>query len=249
MKQAWNMQPSGIIENQSPIDQQIDTSICHMQQLKISYPALSNINSPEWTDIIYRAKKLDIQSKNILFNGASPGNNFLLLLNGIIRVYQSATDGREMTLYRVEPGDFCIISLSSLLQNQSFHAVAEAESNVSALSINADDFHQLMNTSGVFRQYILSTMADHLCKALQLTHDMAFNQLNIRVALLLINLFERYEKSEVKITHQELANELGTTREVVSRILKEFERQQYIKLSRGKITLTSMSALKNFTNN
>ena len=233
----------------SAINQHFDVSDNRFIDLQSSYPILAKINAPEWIQTINRAKNMEVPPKTILFSGSAPCNNFMLILKGTIRIYQTAPDGREMTLYRVQAGDLCILSLNSMLQNRSFNAIAETESDVSALVLTADDFRHCMNISETFRNYVLTTMTERLCEAMYLIQDTAFNHLNMRLACMLGSLFERNHGSILKITHQELAHELGTTREVVSRILKEFERQDCVKLSRGKIELASATGLEWFSEN
>ena len=236
-------------KSKSAINQHFDVTDNRFEDLEASYPILAKINAPDWIQTINRAKNMDVTPKTILFSGSAPCNNFMLILKGTIRIYQTAPDGREMTLYRVEAGDLCILSLNSMLQNRAFNAIAETETEVSALVLTADDFQHSMNISETFRNYVLTTMTERLCEAMYLIQDTAFNHLNMRLACMLGSLFERNQGNTLQITHQELAHELGTTREVVSRILKEFERQDCVKLSRGKIDLASATGLEWFSEN
>ncbi|VAW67558.1 Transcriptional regulator, Crp/Fnr family, partial [hydrothermal vent metagenome] len=166
---------------------------------------------------------------------------------GTIRVYQAAEDGREKTLYRVEAGDLCILSLNSLLKNRSFNAIAVTESSIKVLVISSEGFKRSMNDSETFRDYIISTLTERLCETIYIIQETAFNHLNMRLACMLGGLFERNKGPLLSITHQEIAHELGTTREVISRILKEFEKQNCVKLSRGHIELASAEGLQWFS--
>jgi len=148
----------------------------------------------------------------------------------------------------VEAGGLCALSLNSMLQNFTFNAIAETESDVTALVISEDEFKATMNGSETFRNYVLSSLTERLCETMYLLQDTAFNHLNMRLACMLGGLFERNQGALLKITHQDLAHELGTTREVISRILKEFEKQNCVKLSRGRIELASAEGLKWFSN-
>ncbi len=226
-----------------------DLVLDRKSELGASYPVLANITNPQWINIINNAKCMTVDPNTVLFSGSTPCNNFMLILNGKIRIYQTAEDGREMTLYRVEAGDLCVLSLNSMLQNQSFNAIAETETEVTALVLSAEDFHLAMNTSEVFRNYVVTTLTERLCETMYLLQTTAFNHLNMRLACMLGSLFERNQGPILKITHQELAHELGTTREVISRILKEFERQDCVKLSRGQIELASAEGLEWFSTN
>jgi len=214
-----------------------------------SYPVLGNIEDPQWINIINSARNMSVTPHTVLFSGTTPCNNFMLILQGVIRIYQVAEDGREMTLYRVQAGDLCVLSLNSMLQNRIFNAIAETETDVTALVLSAEDFHYAMNSSEIFRNYVLSTLTERLCETMYLIQTTAFNHLNMRLACMLGSLFERNQGPILKITHQELAHELGTTREVISRILKEFERQDCVRLSRGQIQLASAEGLQWFSNN
>ena len=223
------------------------SEISRFHELKTAYPELSEIKENIWRNAIDQAKELDAPPGTILFSGNASCNNFMLILSGIIRVYQTAEDGREKTLYRVEAGDLCILSLNSLLKNKSFNAIAMTESNVKALVISSECFKHVMNESETFRDYVLCTLTERLCETIYIIQDTAFNHLNMRLACMLGSLFERNKGALLKITHQEIAHELGTTREVISRILKEFEKQNCVKLSRGHIELASAEGLQWFS--
>lgn len=215
--------------------------------LSAAYPVLDKIKDQAWLESIGRARAMQAPAQSIMFSGNEPCNNFILILEGTIRIYQTATDGREMTLYRVNAGDICVLSLNSMLQNQSFNAVAETDTPVSCLVMSAGDFHDAMNGSETFRNFVITTLTERLCEAMHLIQNTAFNHLNMRLACMLGSLFERNQGEVLHITHQELAHELGTTREVVSRILKEFEKNDCVRLSRGKIELASAQGLEWFS--
>lgn len=219
-----------------------------IDKIKSVYPMLADINEQSWLDTIDQAKAMHIKPDTTLFSGSATCNNFMLILDGTIRLYQSAEDGREITLYRVQAGDLCILSLNSLLKNQSFNAIAITESSVNALAITSEEFKFIMNESQAFRDFVISTLTERLCDTIYLVQETAFNHLDMRLACMLGGLFERNQGPLLKITHQELAHELGTTREVISRILKDFERKNCVKLSRGSIELSSADGLKWFTN-
>ena len=223
------------------------TELSRFQRINSTYTELADIRNKTWIDTIDNARLLEAAPDTTLFSGNATCNNFMLILEGTIRIYQTAEDGREITLYRVEAGDLCILSLNSLLKNKSFNAIAVTESNVRALVISSTSFKAMMNEIEPFRDYVISTLTERLCETIYLIQDTAFNHLNMRLACMLGSLFERNQGSTLKITHQELAFELGTTREVISRILKEFERQNCVKLSRGYIELASAAGLQWFS--
>lgn len=202
-----------------------------------AYPELVHITDPAWLDAIARATHHRFAERTVLIRGeSSSANQFMLIVEGSVRVYYPAPDGRELTLYRVDAGGLCILSLNSLYQNRSFNVIAKASTDVYALGIGAADFYACMSQSEGFRTYVFSALSSRLCELMCLAQDTAFQSLSMRLACLLGRLFERARTNSLKVTHQELAQELGATREVVSRLLKEFELQGYIQLARGKIT-------------
>ncbi len=223
------------------------SDVTRLKQLNAAYPELANINDECWIKTIENARILSVEPGTMLFNGSNDCNNFMLIIEGTVRIYQTAEDGREITLYRVEAGNLCILSLNSLLKKQSFNAIASTESLVKALVINSENFKEMLNKVEIFRDFVLTTITERLCDTIYLIQDTAFNHLNMRLACMLGSLFERNQGPSVKITHQELAFELGTTREVISRILKEFEKQKCVELSRGRIKLASAEGLEWFS--
>lgn len=208
-----------------------------------AYPELARIRDKAWLTAIQNAVHHRFSARTILLRGDVPVSQFLLMIEGSVRVYYPAHDGREITLYRVQPGDLCILSLNSLYQNRYFDVVAQASTDVYALAISAADFRAALAASEAFRTYVLSTLSGRLCELMCLVQDTAFQTLNVRLACLLGRLFERAKTGTIQVTHQQLAQEIGTTREVVSRILKEFEQQECIRLARGQIVLNDGSGL------
>ena len=208
-----------------------------------AYPELARIRDKAWLTAIQNAVHHRFSARTILLRGDVPVSQFLLMIEGSVRVYYPAHDGREITLYRVQPGDLCILSLNSLYQNRYFDVVAQASTDVYALAISAADYRAALAASEAFRTYVLSTLSGRLCELMCLVQDTAFQTLNVRLACLLGRLFERAKTGTIQVTHQQLAQEIGTTREVVSRILKEFEQQECIRLARGQIVLNDGSGL------
>ncbi len=201
------------------------------------YPELADDQSGDWKNILDRAQIMDAPAETPLATVGSNCTNFMLLLDGAVRIYQDAEDGREMTLYRIAPGDVCLMSLNSLIHDRPFRANAKSESDISMILFCAEDFHQAMKVSDAFRTLILSSLVDTVCTMVQSFYDTAFEPLDMRLACLLGRLFERAGTDTLDITHQELSQELGTSREVVSRLLKKLEQQECIVLKRGKILI------------
>ncbi len=214
-----------------------------MQLLFEVYPDLDQPDNPQWLEILERATLIDQTAGNMLVRQGSSCNNFLFLLDGTVRVFQMAEDGREMTLYRINPGDICLMSLSSLLNDKPFKANATTDSHIRALTLSVRDFHLAMKVSDAFRVRVLRSLVNSVCEIMHSFYDTAFEPLELRLACLLGGMFERSESNTLDVTHQQLALELGTSREVISRILKRLENQQCISLSRAQIMLGASQSL------
>lgn len=201
------------------------------------YPELAGEKSADWLAILKNAQIMDVPPGTALATVGSSCTNFMLLLDGVVRIYQDTEDGREMTLYRIEPGGVCMMSLNSLLHERPFRANAVTESKIKMILLSANDFHKAMKVSDVFRALILSNLVDTVCTMVHTFYDTAFESLDVRLACLLARLFERAGADKLDITHHELSQELGTTREVVSRLLKKLEKKEFIVLKRGQILI------------
>ena len=208
-----------------------------IQRLYELYPKLAEEQSTDWKNILDRAQIMEVPAAASLATAGSDCTSFMLLLDGEVRVYQDDDNGREMTLYRITPGDVCLMSLNSLIHDRPFRANAKSESDIRVILLSVEDFHRAMKASDTFRILILSSLVDTVCTMVQSFYDTAFEPLDMRLACLLGRLFERADSDTLDITHQELSQELGTTREVVSRLLKKLEQQKCIVLKRGKILI------------
>ena len=211
-----------------------------------AYPELARIDDLVWKQAVGCAKKIHVVAGSIMLPDPAREKEFQLLMSGALRVFHAAPDGREVTLYRVKAGGLCVLSLYNLFNETSHSVITEAETDVTLMCINEKNFHAVMRESDAFRNYVLANISRRIVEILGMIQDTVFNTLGLRLACLLGCLFEREQALKLKITHQLLACELGTTREVISRILKEFERKGCIKLGRGWIQLASQEALTTF---
>jgi len=168
---------------------------------------------------------------------------FVLLARGSVRVYEADANGREIVLYRVRAGELCVLTLSNLTACTPYSAGAIAEEAVEVVIIPTAQFNYALAQSEAFRTYVLSTLSQRLGELMALVEQVAFQRLDLRLACLLGQLFGQANTASLQITHQELANELGTSREVASRLLKEFENMGCIRLKRGVIELLSPETL------
>lgn len=202
-----------------------------------NYPDLIEDADEACWQMLGHAKLVSFEADTILFHEAMECNHLMLIVEGSVRVYKNSDEGREVTLYRVEPGQLCIHNLNNLVNGMAYPIMAETESVMRGLVISRPSFHQALQDSTSFRQYVIRTLTERLSHLVNLVSGFAFDRLDLRIACWLNQQFERSCGKPIQITHNELAQELGTTREMVSRILKEFEHKRCIQLARGKIHL------------
>jgi CRP/FNR family transcriptional regulator len=207
------------------------------------YPMLRELSAADQAELSETAVEMHLPAGTVLFDENQPCQGFPLLLSGNIRVIKAAPNGRELQLYRVMPGESCILTSSCLLGNTRYHARGIAEQNLDMVLLPASSFHALFGKQDSFRSYVFHLFSDRLTDLMQLVSAVAFQKLDQRLANLLVS-----KPSPIHTTHQALADELGSAREIVSRLLKGFAEQGWVKLGREQIAITDAAAMKRFAN-
>jgi CRP/FNR family transcriptional regulator len=156
------------------------------------------------------------------------------ILSGEIRVYKVAEGGREITLYEIGKGETCILNTSCVLAHTAYPANAVSIKEGTMFLIPADDFQKLMETSEDMRHLIFEIMGRRLSTVMALVEEVAFGRMDIRLREYLM---DKADHGVLKSTHQKIAADLGTSREVVSRLLKDLERKGVVALSRSEIAI------------
>ncbi len=165
-----------------------------------------------------------------------------LLISGVVRVYKIGETGREITLYRFGQGESCILTANAILSRQSFPAIATVERDAEAVMIPADTFRDWVRRYDRWRGFVFDLLSQRLSSMMAIVDEVAFRRLDRRVAALLV---ERSRKGDpVHITHQEIAAELGSSREVVSRLLEDFAERGWIRTGRGTLEVRDRAALE-----
>ena len=205
------------------------------------FPELAVLSQEDRNLLGERAMVVSLPAGQTIFAPGHPAEQFLLVLDGTVRVQQSAASGREIVLYRVSSGESCILTTACLLSQDSYYAEGLTETAVTAVAVPRAAFDALMARSSQFRQFVFSNYAQRIADLLHVVEEVAFERIDKRLAQ---RLLERAgEDGELNATHQDLASELGSVREVVSRHLKEFQRRGWIDLSRGRIALVERAAI------
>jgi CRP/FNR family transcriptional regulator, anaerobic regulatory protein len=165
-----------------------------------------------------------------------------LLISGIVRVYKIGETGREITLYRFGNGESCILTANAILSQTNFPAIASVEKEAEAVMFPADAFREWIRRSDLWREFVFDLLSQRLSTVMALIDEVAFRRMDTRVAALLT---ERTRMSSlIHVTHQEIAAELGSSREVISRILEDFSAEGIIHSTRGAIEVMDHEALQ-----
>ena len=157
------------------------------------------------------------------------------IMSGEIRVYKTGETGREITLYEIGPGETCILNASCILAGQTYPANAVTLSPVDVLLVPATEFRRLISGYPEMRNFVFTLLSQRLTAVMELVEEVAFGRMDER---LMDYITEKSEDGVLHATHQKIADDLGTSREVVSRLLKSFERQGRLSLTRNQIRLT-----------
>ena len=201
------------------------------------YPALTAVQ-PALGELGAAARPIEAPVGTVMFDEAAPCRGFPMLLEGEVKVARRSGDGRELELYRVLPGELCLVSCACLFRATPMTAFGVVTRAVSLLLISPEVFLQWLETPR-FRNEVLGLFAERLADLTALVDAVAFRRLDARLAGALLG-----HGPEIATTHQALADELGTVREIVSRLLQRFEREGYVALARERIRILDSAALR-----
>ncbi len=190
-------------------------------------------------DLARRAPAMQVPAGTRLFDAGQPCPGFPLVDAGSVSVSLLAPDGRRLELYRVEPGEVCVVSATCLFAHRAATASGEARTETALRLISPADFEAFCERDPVLRRYVMGLMAERLADLMALVEAVAFQRLDQRLAALLCARGPR-----LLATHQQLADDLGTVREIVSRLLRRFERDGWVSLGRERVDVTDAAALQ-----
>ena len=165
-----------------------------------------------------------------------------LLISGGVRVYKVGETGREITLYRFGNGSSCILTANAILSHKTFPAIATVEQEAEAVMIPADTFRDWVKQHDLWREFVFDLLSQRLSTVMAVIDEVVFRRMDRRVAALLLN--QAGDQNPLRITHQEIAAELGSSREVISRLLEDFVSEGSIRSGRGTIEILDFKLLE-----
>lgn len=205
--------------------------------------------------------KLEVKEKNLLLNNIGEKSfkkgdsiysadeeclGILLIKTGMLRVFILSEDGREVTLFRLYPGDTCVLSASCILNSINFEVHISAEEDTEVLIINIAAFGKVANENVYAENFSLRSAMERFSEVMSAIEDILFSSIEKRLANFLLEESDRVGEDKIKITHDQIAKNIGSAREVVSRMLKVFQEEGLIEQGRGKIVIIDEKGLEKF---
>lgn len=185
-----------------------------------------------------------VKKKTILHNGSMDCTGLLLIKSGQLRAYILSDEGREITIYRLFDMDMCLFSASCIMRSIQFEVVIEAEKDTELWMIPAEVYKNIMQESAAVANYTNELMASRFSDVMWLIEQIMWKSLDKRVAAFLLEESAIENSDELKITHETIANHLGSHREVITRMLRYFQSEGMVQLSRGMIVILDKTKLQ-----
>lgn len=217
------------------IDQETQSRILDL------YPLLKELAASDLSKLFADATYMKVPGGALMFDENQPCMGFPLLISGTARVIKSSPSGRDLHLYQVLPGETCILTSSCLLADAPYQARAVAQDDIELVVLPPGSFKQLFSQLELFRNQVFNQFSERLTELMNLVTAVAFQKLDQRLASLLLA-----KSTPIEMTHQSIADELGSFRELVSRLLKDFEHKGWVRLERGLVHVLDAGAMRKF---
>lgn len=187
--------------------------------------------------------KVKLPKGTVVFREGDVCEHVAFIVSGVIRVAKIGENGKEVNLYRVCRGESCVLTVSSVLSHSPFPATAIVEEDAEAMIVPKDTFATMMTTNTQLQTFVYDMMMNRFMAMMQMIEHIVFEKMDKRLIEFLLERGEKHKANVIEMTHEHIAMELGTAREVVSRILKQLEREGDVQLARGKIKIVDKEKL------
>lgn len=210
-----------------------------------TFPFWEHLNNNQKECLLKNASLQSYKKDQLLLSSDSQCLGMILVTSGSLRVYLLSEEGREITLYRINAGEFCVLSASCVLNSITFDVYVDAVADSEVMQINSSALNTIINEN-IYAECCLYKMAtERFSDVMWAMQQILFMSFDKRLAIFLLDESAALHSDELRITHEQIAKLMGSAREVVTRMLKYFSSEGYVKLSRGTVTLTDKTALKN----
>ena len=213
------------------------------------FPVWSQLSPAQQKRLSNAAVKRSAKKGSILHNGSMDCLGLLLLSSGQLRAYILSEEGREITIYRLFERDICLFSASCIMQSIQFDIIIETEKDTEFFLIPPDSYKSLMKESAPLANYTNEIMASRFSDVVWLMEQIMWKSFDKRLAAFLLEESRLEQTAHLKITHEKIANHMGTAREVVTRMLRYFQNEGLIHLSRGAIEIINSEKLEMLEDN
>ena len=213
-----------------------------------SFPIWNQLTKNQQDRLLGSLMTSRVSKGTVVHNGSADCTGLLLLKSGQLRAYILSDEGREITLYRLFDMDMCLFSASCIMRSIQFEIIIEAEKDTELWIIPADVYKNIMNESAPAANYTNELMASRFSDVMWLIEQIMWKSLDKRVAAFLLEEAAFEESHELKITHEVIANHLGSHREVITRMLRYFQNEGMVRLSRGMVAVLDEKKLRALQN-
>ncbi|MCC8097669.1 MAG: Crp/Fnr family transcriptional regulator [Eubacterium sp.] len=217
-------------------------------KFKEYFPMWDKLTSSQQDRLLAASVKRTFKKGQLVHNGLTDCTGLFLVQSGQLRAYTISDEGREITLYRLLERDICLFSASCIMRNIQFNITIEAEKDTETWLIPAETYKSIMEESAPLANYTNEIMASRFSDIMWLIEQIMWKSFDSRLANFLLDESVLEGTSKLKITHEIIGNHLGTAREVVTRMLRYFQSEGLVKLSRGTIELTEPDKLEKIKN-
>ena len=208
------------------------------------FPIWSKLTPEHRQRLTDSAEFLKARAGTVVHNGSMDCLGLLLIRSGQLRVYTLSSEGREITLYRLFDHDICLFSASCVMPNIQFDVIIEAEKDSEMWVLPSCLFKDLMEESAVVANYANQLISSRFSEVMWLMEQIMWKSFDKRLASFLLEESTLEDSHVLKITHEKIANHMGTAREVVTRMLRYFQSEGMVKLNRGTVELTDQARLE-----
>ena len=208
------------------------------------FPVWNKLNTAQQDRIMSSLTDRNVKKGTVIYSGSLDCTGLFLVKSGQLRAYILSDQGREITLYRLFDRDMCLFSASCMIHSMQFEMTIEAEKDTELWMIPAETYKSIMEESAPLANYTNELMASRFSEVMWLIEQILWKSLDKRVAEFLLEEAAIEDTSRLKITHEAIANHLGSHREVITRMLRYFQNEGMVKLSRGMITILDENKLE-----
>ena len=208
------------------------------------FPIWDKLTPRQQKDISGSIGSRMVKKGDVLYGGGADCTGLLLVKSGQLRAFILSDEGREITVYRLFDRDMCLFSASCILRSIQFDVTVTAEKDTELWIISADVYKKIMEESAAAANYTNEIMASRFSEVMWLLEQVMWKSMDKRVAAFLLEEAAIEDTDRLNMTHESIANHLGTHREVISRMLRYFQREGMVSLTRGSVEITDRAKLE-----